>query len=159
MKNKIALSLAAGLMFSGCVLETSDQVAYADASVRVIASDVVGGMLFLSLSDGYYYDEYYNRMPYGYVPPSYMRIERIDDMRRYRRHHPHRRMYRVDAPPPPPPPHVRHYGYRPAPPPPQHRHHYHGHRPPSGSSMAQPRPSMPNHAYRNQFRSTRPHHR
>ena len=158
MKNKIALSLTAGLMFSGCVFETSSQVAHADASVWMVAGNVASSMLYLSLSDGYYYDEYYNRMPYGYVPPSYVRIERIDDMRRYRRHHPHRRVYRVDAPPPPP--HVRRYGYRPAPPPHRyHRHYYHGQRPPSGSSMAYPRPSMPNHAARNQFRSAPPHYR
>ncbi|MBR1374752.1 MAG: hypothetical protein IJ566_01535 [Cardiobacteriaceae bacterium] len=163
MKKTVSLLLAAGLMFGTTAGNNPAGNAYArdEAAAAILIATAAAGLIYLNLSDGYYYDEYYNRMPYGWTPPRHYRVQRIEDMRRWRRLHPAPPPPRHHAPPPPP----RHFSPHPqlprhnAPHPP--RGFAPHHTPPVnhgrlGHTMPSPRPSMGNGAQRFQQQHRNP---
>ncbi|ULJ60166.1 hypothetical protein [Wielerella bovis] len=84
--NKLFSTLAIGTMLcslSGCVV-ADDSVRYDVATASNIGTK---NWLFFSASDGYYYDQHYNRLPYGYRPSSQVRIRHINNIDDYRRQH------------------------------------------------------------------------
>ncbi len=88
IKSLIGLGGAAAVAataLSGCVVSNDPNV---NAAATTAVVGTAAALLFYSLSDGYYYDSDYNRMPRGYRPGSDMRIQRVNNMEQYRRENP-----------------------------------------------------------------------
>ncbi|STZ77444.1 hypothetical protein [Bergeriella denitrificans] len=87
-----AVGLLAATALSGCVVSDDPAV----NTVATVATVGTAAALFYSISDGYYYDSRYNRLPRGYRPAQHVRVKRIDDMAHYRRQYPlnQRALYR-----------------------------------------------------------------
>lgn len=88
IKSLIGLGGAAAVAataLSGCVVSNDPNV---NAAATTAVVGTAAALLFYSLSDGYYYDSSYNRMPRGYRPGSNVRIQRVNNMEQYRRENP-----------------------------------------------------------------------
>lgn len=78
-------AVVAASTLSGCVVSPNPNV---NAAATTAVVGTAAALLFYSLSDGYYYDSSYNRMPRNYRPGSDMRIQRVNSMEQYRRENP-----------------------------------------------------------------------
>lgn len=67
---------------SGCVVSNDPNV---NAAVTAGVVGTAASLLFYSISDGYYYDHDYNRMPRNYRPHHNAQITRVYDIHEYRR--------------------------------------------------------------------------
>lgn len=84
IKGLVTASIIASMGLSACVVSDNP---YANVATTTAAIGVAS-MLFYSLSDGYYYDQSYNRMPRHYQPASNVHIQRVNNMDEYRRQYP-----------------------------------------------------------------------
>lgn len=82
--NASMMGMIAAVGLSGCVV-SDDPVVNGVATAATVGAVAT---VFYSISDGYYYDSYYQRMPRGYRPAKHVIIHRVDDIEVYRRHHP-----------------------------------------------------------------------
>lgn len=83
-KGLIISGALASMGLSACVVSDNP---YTNAAATTAAIGVAN-MLFYSLSDGYYYDQSYNRMPRNYHPEAHIPVQRVSSMDDYRRQHP-----------------------------------------------------------------------
>lgn len=65
---------------SGCVVSN-------DPNVNAAATAAAVSMIIYSISDGFYYDQSYNRMPRHYRPPQHVKVVRVKSINDYRKSH------------------------------------------------------------------------
>lgn len=83
-KSQSLIGLLAAVALSGCMVSENPAV-----NTLATAAAIGGAMtLFYNLSDGYYYDRDYKRLPRDYQPDRNARIRRVDNIDNYRRDHP-----------------------------------------------------------------------
>lgn len=82
--NTSMMGMIAAVGLSGCVV-SDDPVVNGVATAATVGAVAT---LFYSISDGYYYDSYYQRMPRGYRPQKNVVVHRIENIEIYRQQHP-----------------------------------------------------------------------
>ncbi|MBR6026660.1 MAG: hypothetical protein IK065_03570 [Neisseriaceae bacterium] len=81
VKKIITASLIGSLAvssLSGCVVSN-------DPAVNAAATAAVVSMIIYSISDGFYYDQNYNRMPRNYSPPQHVKVVKVNNINDYRK--------------------------------------------------------------------------
>ncbi|MCP1772050.1 hypothetical protein J2T38_000864 [Neisseria perflava] len=87
LKSAIGLGLAgitAATSLSGCMISDDPAV---NTIATVAAVGTVASLIY-SVSDGYYYDNSYNRMPRGYRPGNDVQIVRVNNINHVRQEYP-----------------------------------------------------------------------
>ena len=80
-KKIITASLIGSLALSnlsGCVVSN-------DPNVNAAATAAVVSLIIYSISDGFYYDQNYNRMPRNYSPPQHVKVVKVNNINDYRK--------------------------------------------------------------------------
>lgn len=78
------MGMIVAVSLNGCVV-SDDPVVNGVATAATVGAVAT---LFYSISDGYYYDSYYQRMPRGYRPQKNVVVHRIENIEIYRQQHP-----------------------------------------------------------------------